>query len=48
MQQVKQKCTIKKITSILEKEIQVAILKKAVIIEKEYLIRSKRKRPEIK
>ena len=45
---IKQKCTIKKITSVLEKEIQVAILKKAVIIEKEYITRKKRKRPEIR
>jgi len=45
---IQQKCTIKKITSVLEKEIQVAILKKAVIIEKEYLIKNKRKRPEIR
>ena len=45
---IQQECTIKKITSVLEKEIQVAILKKAVIIEKEYTIRNKRKRPEIK
>ena len=45
---IQQKCTIKKITSILEKEIQVAILKKAVIIEKEYTTKKKRKRPEIR
>ena len=45
---IQQKCTIKKITSVLEKEIQVAILKKAVIIEKEYITRKKRKRPEIR
>ena len=45
---IQQKCTIKKITSALEKEIQVAILKKAVIFEKEYNSRTKRKRPKIK
>ena len=31
-----QKCTVKKITSSLEQELQVAILKKAVIFEKEF------------
>ena len=45
---IQQECTIKKITSALEKEIQIAILKQAVIIEKEYTIKNKRKRPEIK
>ena len=45
---IQQKCTVRKITSALEKEIQVAILKKAVIFEKEYRSRTKRKRPEIK
>ncbi len=30
------KCTVKKITSALEEELQVAILKKAVIFEKEF------------
>ena len=45
---IQQKCTVRKITSALEKEIQVAILKKAVIFEKEYISRTKRKRPEIK
>ena len=34
---IQQKCTVRKITSALEKEIQVAILKKAVIFEKEYI-----------
>ena len=33
---IQQKCTIKKITSSLEQELQVAILKKAVIFEKEF------------
>ena len=31
-------CTVKKITSSLEQELQVAILKKAVIFEKEFKI----------
>ena len=38
---LQQKCTIKKITSALEKEIQIAILKKAVIIEKESITKKK-------
>ena len=33
---VQQNCTVKKITSALEQELQVAILKKAVIFEKEF------------
>ena len=43
-----QKCTVKKITSALEREIQVAILKKAVLFEKEDLRKNKKKRPKIK
>ena len=33
---VQNKCTVKKISSALEQELQVAILKKAVLLEKEY------------
>ena len=33
---IQQKCVVKKISSTLEQELQVAILKKAVIFEKEY------------
>ena len=33
---IQQKCTVKKISSTLEQELRVAILKKAVIYEKEY------------
>ena len=44
-----QKCTIRKISSVLEHELQVAILKKAVLFEKEYNKGKKKlKRPEIK
>ena len=43
----KQNCTVKKITSALEDELQVAILKKAVIYDRELKSRSK-KRPKIK
>ena len=43
----KQKCTIKKISSALQYELQVAILKKASIFEKEYRRKSKKKRPSL-
>ena len=43
---IKQKCTVKKISSALEYELQVAILKKAAIFEKEYKRKSRKKRPE--
>ena len=33
---IQQKCTIRKISSVLEQELQVAILKKAVLFEKEF------------
>ena len=33
---IQQKCTVKKISSTLEQELQVAILKKAVLFEKEF------------
>ena len=46
---IQQKCTVKKISSALERELQVAILKKAVLFEKEYTKGSKKyKRGEIK
>ena len=46
---IQQECSIKKITSTLEQELQVAILKKAVLFEKEYSKNKKKyKRPEIK
>ena len=45
---IQQKCTIKKITSALEHELQVAILKKAVIFEEEQKTRNKKKRPELR
>ena len=45
---IQQKCTIKKITSALEHELQVAILKKAVIFEEEQKTRKKKKRPELR
>ena len=45
---IQQTCSIKKISSALENELKVAILKKAVIFEKEFLAKNKKKRPKIK
>ena len=42
---LQQQCTVKKISSKLEQELQVAILKKAALFEKEYT-KGKRKRRE--
>ena len=44
----KQKCIVKKISSALEYELQVAILKKAAILEKEYRRKTRKKRPDLK
>ena len=41
-----QKCTVKKISSALETELQVAILKRAAIFEKQYLKKNRKKRPK--
>ena len=43
---VAQKCTVKKISSALEYELQVAILKKATIFENEYIKKNRTKRPK--
>ena len=45
-----QNCSVKKISSVLETELQLAILKRAVIFEKDLLSkkRKKRKRPKLK
>ena len=45
---IKQECTVKKITSALQRELQVAILKKAAIFEKEYISLNRKKRPKLK
>ena len=47
---IQQKCTVKKISSTLEQELQVAILKKAVLFQNEYNKKNKKKykRGEIK
>ena len=43
---VQQKCTVKKISSALEYELQVAILKKATIFEQEHIKKNRKKRPK--
>ena len=45
---IKQKCVVKKISSALEYELRVAILKKAAIFEKEYRRKTRKKRPDLK
>ena len=45
---IKQKCIVKKISSALEYELQVAILKKAAIFEKEDMGRNRKKRPKLR
>ena len=45
---IQKNCAIKKISSALEYELQVAILKKAVIFEQELIKKNRKKRPEIK
>ena len=43
---VQQTCSVRKISSALEHELQVAILKKATIFEKEYIKKNRKKRPK--
>mgnify|MGYP000566040959 CR=1 FL=1 len=45
---VQQQCKVKKISSVLENELRVAILKKAVIFEEEQKTRNKKKRPKLR
>ena len=40
---IQQKCTVRKISSTLEEELQVAILKKAILFEKEFIKTNKKK-----
>ena len=44
---VQQQCRVKKISSALENELRVAILKKAIIFEKDYKSKNKKKRPKV-
>ena len=43
---IQQKCTVKKVSSALEYELQVAILKKAALFEQEYIKKNRTKRPK--
>ena len=45
---IQQNCTVQKVTSALENELQVAILKKAAIFEDDYKSKNKKKRPKLK
>tara|TARA_B100001540_G_C15743464_1_gene613396 strand:+ start:423 stop:977 length:555 start_codon:yes stop_codon:yes gene_type:complete len=45
---IQQTCTVKKITSAIESELQVAILRKAIIYEKEMVNKNRKKRPKLK
>ncbi len=43
---IKQQCSVKKVTSALQNELQVAILKKAIIYDKEFKNKNRKKRPK--
>ena len=43
---IQQKCSVRKITSALEDELQIAILRKAAIFEKDYNQKNRKKRPK--
>ena len=45
---IQQTCTVKKVSSALENELQVAILKKAVIFAKQDTLLNRKKRPELR
>tara|TARA_B100001123_G_scaffold447925_1_gene607077 strand:- start:192 stop:770 length:579 start_codon:yes stop_codon:yes gene_type:complete len=45
---IQQKCVIKKVTSQLETELQVAILRKAAVFEKEFTAKNKKKRRDLR
>mgnify|MGYP003955579673 CR=1 FL=1 len=45
---VQEVCSIKKISSALENELKVAILKKAVIFAKQDTLKNRKKRPDLK
>ena len=45
---IQQVCSVKKITSQLENELQIAILRKAAVFEQEATSKNKRKRRKIK
>ena len=43
-----QNCTVQKVDSALEAELQVAILRKAAIYERDWVNKNKKKRPDLK
>ena len=45
---IQQKCVVKKVTSQLETELQVAILRKAAVFEKEFTAKNKKKRRDLR
>ena len=45
---VQQKCAVKKVTSTLENELQLAILRKAALLEREDFKKNRKERPELK
>ena len=45
---IQQNCVVKKVTSQLETELQVAILRKAAVFEKEFTTKNKKKRRDLK
>ena len=45
---IQQACTVKKVSSALENELQIAILKKAVIFAKQDTLLNRKKRPDLK
>jgi len=45
---IQQTCTVKKVSSALENELQVAILKKAVIFAKQDTLLNRKKRPDLR
>jgi hypothetical protein len=45
---IQQNCAVKKVDSALESELQVAILRKAAVFEKEYRNKTRKKRPKLR
>ena len=45
---IQQNCTVKKVQSALESELQVAILRKAAVYEKEWISKNRKSRPDLK
>jgi len=43
-----QNCKIQKINSVLENELQIAILRKAAVFERDYVKKNKKKRPKLR